>query len=318
MTTHTANTTGAWHLSEELRDAVLDNLSDGVYFVDRKRRILYWNKGAEQITGYSADEVLGRRCRDNLLNHCDEKGTQLCVDHCPLLATMRDGRIREAQVYLCHKSGERRPVFVRAAPVRNSDGQVVGAVETFHDDSAELVSLRYARDLERTSAFDALTTLGNRRFGETTLSGWAENRREHGWPFGLLFADIDSFRQLNDRLGHEGGDYVLRILAGTLSHMNRFDDEVVRWGGDEFVVLVGEADASTLRTVGERVVSLARQIRLTYQNEPVDLTVSVGGVLAGPDETAESVLQRADALLFRSKQSGGNRATFDTAEAPAN
>ena len=134
MTTQTAKTTGGWHLSQELRDAVLDNLSDGVYFADRKRRILYWNKGAEQITGYSAGEVLGRRCRDNLLNHCDEKGRQLCVGRCPLLATMRDGRSREAQVYLCHKSGERRPVFVRVAPVRNSVGDVVGAVETFHDD----------------------------------------------------------------------------------------------------------------------------------------------------------------------------------------
>jgi PAS domain S-box-containing protein len=64
-----------------MRTTVQENLSDGVYFVDRGRRILYWNKGAERITGYSKDEVLGRRCRDNLLNHCDDAGTILCTTH---------------------------------------------------------------------------------------------------------------------------------------------------------------------------------------------------------------------------------------------
>ena len=65
---------------------VIDNLYDGVYFVDRSRTITYWNKGAERITGYKKDEVLGRSCQDNLLSHCTAEGVELCRDRCPLVA----------------------------------------------------------------------------------------------------------------------------------------------------------------------------------------------------------------------------------------
>ncbi len=77
--------------SDNLYHAILDNLYDGVYFVDRERKITYWNKGAERITGYSAGEVIGIRCSDNILMHVDTRGTLLCKDLCPLAATLLDG-----------------------------------------------------------------------------------------------------------------------------------------------------------------------------------------------------------------------------------
>ena len=76
---------------------IIDNLYDGIYFVDRDRRIIYWNKGAERITGYSAAQVIGRRCQDNLLNHVTANGVPLCQAHCPLAAVMGDGQPREAE-----------------------------------------------------------------------------------------------------------------------------------------------------------------------------------------------------------------------------
>ncbi len=118
-------------LSAELRDALLENLSDGIYFVDRERRIMYWNRGAERITGFSAEELLGRRCEDMILNHCDGSGTILCGEKCPLLATIRDGQQREAHLYLHHKDGHRKPVRVCAATIHGAEGEVIGAVETF-------------------------------------------------------------------------------------------------------------------------------------------------------------------------------------------
>ena len=68
--------------------AMLDSLFDGIYVTDRKRNILFWNRGAEQITGYAREEVLGRSCRDDILNHIDEKGVLLCRNHCPLVTTL--------------------------------------------------------------------------------------------------------------------------------------------------------------------------------------------------------------------------------------
>ena len=104
--------------------------------------------------------MLGRRCRDNILNHCDEAGTELCGNLFPLLATIRDGRQREAHVFLRHKDGHRKPVCVRAAPLRDEAGKIVGAVETFHDDSALIDSRRRTQELERASMRDSLTGVG--------------------------------------------------------------------------------------------------------------------------------------------------------------
>jgi diguanylate cyclase (GGDEF)-like protein/PAS domain S-box-containing protein len=299
-------------LSQEMRDAVLDNLSDGVYFVDRRRRILYWNRGAEHISGFSAAEVVGRRCGDNLLNHCDEAGTSLCGDErCPLLATMLDGHQREVHIYLHHKNGERRPVCVRSAPLHDSSGAVVGAVETFHDDSALVNSRRRASDWERVSMSDPLTGVGNRRMGEVVLAGWIDQYRTAQRPFGLLLADVDSFKHVNDRFGHEVGDDALCAVAGTLAHTSRHGDEIVRWGGDEFLVLLAGADASTLSSVGERARALVKQTRLLAESERVPLSVSVGGTLALPNDTPELIVRRADTLMYRSKLAGRDRTTLD-------
>jgi PAS domain S-box-containing protein len=150
-------------MTEEVRGTLLENLTDGVYFVDRLRHILYWDRAAERITGFAAEEVLGRRCKDGILNHCDESGTILCGDKCPLLATIRDGQRREARVYLHHKDGHRKPVRVRAVAIHDADGDVTGAVETFHDVGALAHSRQRAAPPLDASMRDSLTE---------TLAGW--------------------------------------------------------------------------------------------------------------------------------------------------
>ncbi len=99
----------------DLYREILDNLYDGVYFVDRERVVNYWNKGAERISGYSAEAMIGHSCSDHLLNHVDADGVSLCQDRCPLAACMSDGLPREAEVFLHHADGHRVPVLVRGA-----------------------------------------------------------------------------------------------------------------------------------------------------------------------------------------------------------
>ena len=148
---------------------IIDNLYDGVYFVDRHRVITYWNKGAERITGYAADDVLGRTCRDNLLNHVTAGGEALCTSGCPLTACMADGDVREADVFLHHADGHRVPVLVRCAPLRDARGEVVGAVETFSRDLGTVSARRELRELRRVSRTDPLTGVGNRTLLEDRL-----------------------------------------------------------------------------------------------------------------------------------------------------
>jgi len=102
-------------LEKDFYESIIENLYEGLYFVDRNRVIKYWNKAAEQISGYTANEVVGKSCSDNILNHVDSKGNNLCTGMCPLAATITDGKPREDEVYMHHKNGHRIPFSVRVS-----------------------------------------------------------------------------------------------------------------------------------------------------------------------------------------------------------
>lgn len=298
-------------LTEEMRTTVLENISDGVYFVDQQRRILFWNRGAERITGFSREEVLGRSCRDGILNHCDDAGTIMCGNACPLLATMQDGAQREAHLYLQHRDGQRKPVRIQASAVRDAAGTIVGAVETFHDNRALFDTRRRAEELERVSMIDPLTGVGNRRFGQSMLASWIDQFERFGRRFGILFADLDRFKAVNDRYGHEAGDDALRAVAATLVDTSRSTDEIIRWGGEEFLVLIADARPATLGLIAERARVLIERTELVTERGRVPLTISMGATLALPDDTPKRIVRRADALLYASKATGRNRITLD-------
>ena len=147
---------------QELFKTVLDHLHEGVYFVDPERRIQYWNKGAERVSGFSADEVRGSCCHNNILVHVDPEGRSLCQGSCALAATLADGQDRSAHVYLRHKEGHRVPVLVSVAAVRDTEDRIVGGVETFHEQETPLISaLRQIDDLKQTSQLCAVTGVPN-------------------------------------------------------------------------------------------------------------------------------------------------------------
>ncbi len=129
---------------------LLDNLYDGVYFVDNKRMITYWNNAAERITGFSKEQVVGSYCADNLLNHVNDAGLCLCEGECPLKKTIEDGSVQQNEVFLHHKNGHLVPVLIRTSPIRSAEGSIIGAVEVFADNS-NMVNVRSKVDeLENT------------------------------------------------------------------------------------------------------------------------------------------------------------------------
>ena len=131
--------------------AVLDSLNDGLYVADRDRRIVYWGQSAEKITGWQADEVIGKRCSDDVLCHIDKDGHRLCgEEHCPLYRAMVTGQGSTTPVILFArgKDGRRIPMQISVAPVRDSAGEVIGAVETFRDLSADFRDLRRVKKIQ--------------------------------------------------------------------------------------------------------------------------------------------------------------------------
>ncbi len=291
----------------EFHKAIVDNLADGVYYVDPDRAITYWNHGAERITGYASAEVVGHHCFDNLLDHVDADGNSLCFTICPLAATMGDGQPREVSVWLRHADGFRKPVRVRTSPVRDAEGAIVGAVEVFSDDSAVLRARQDADRARRDALTDDLTGMPNRRLFDTALAGRIENLARYGWRFGLLIVDIDHFKAINDKYGHRFGDAVLTGVAATLHGAVRAGDVVARWGGEEFAVLVESPDESGLVETAERLRVLVAQSEVRSEGTSATVQVSVGGALAHPEDTSNSLFARADAALYGAKHSGRNR-----------
>lgn len=292
--------------------AILDNLYDGVYFVDARCRITYWNRAAEQITGFTANDVVGRACHDNLLKHIDGEGAALCVTGCPLAASLADGQSREAEVYLHHKSGHRVPVHIRISPIHDETGRIVGAAELFSDNSVvSAISGRMA-ELEQLALLDPLTRLANRRFTENSIDNCVRGLDRYGWTTGIVFLDVDNFKQINDGYGHDTGDEVLRRIATTLLVNSRGFDFFGRWGGEEFLGVVRNVSATQLANVAEKLRMLIAHTTIPVGAEsPLTVTISIGATLLQPDDTVESAVKRADHLMYQSKKAGKNRVTAD-------
>jgi diguanylate cyclase (GGDEF)-like protein/PAS domain S-box-containing protein len=293
---------------------LVDHLYDGVYFVNRDRVVTYWNQGAERITGYSAGRALGRSCRDNLLNHVTANGVQLCLTQCPLAACMEDGKVREAEVFLHHADGHRVPVLVRASPLRDSTGAIVGAVETFSNNTGLITARQQLRELARRTQMDGLTGVANRVHLDSQLRAIVAACDPAMPAAGLLFIDIDHFKSVNDRHGHAVGDRALRMVAATLQHSLRATDLVGRWGGEEFVVILHEvATRDKLRAIADKLRHLVASSSLDLDTQHLSLSISIGATLLRPDDTPDTFVARADAMMYQSKRGGGDQVCVDNA-----
>ncbi len=287
---------------------LLDNLYDGVYFVDRDRRITYWNRGAERITGFTSAEVVGKRCADAILMHVDLEGKILCREGCPLADSIDTGAERSAKVFLHHKDGHRVPITVRVAPIRDKHGKITGGIEIFSDNTPTVAALERVAEVERLAYIDPLTGLANRRYAEITLNGRFEELQRYNWPFGVIFIDIDRFKDINDRFGHDIGDEVLKMVAKTLQNSVRSFDVIGRWGGEEFLAVIANVDREELLATASRFRALVEESGIPAV-PGIRVTISLGATLARPDDEMASLLKRVDQLMYESKSAGRNTAT---------
>ncbi len=179
--------------------SVLDHLNLGVYITDVNRRIVLWNRKAEEITGYQAADVVGRACHENVLVHTDKDGHNLChSDHCPLYRSMELDResAEPVLVYARTASGGRVAVTTSVAPLRTSDGKVIGGIETFRDETRNLRDLEFAQKIQRNLLPDTVPELRgyvfDRRYYPHDLIGgdFYDIFPIEGSNYGLLLADV--------------------------------------------------------------------------------------------------------------------------------
>lgn len=299
-----------------LAESLLASMSEALYLVDESRTIRYWNRAAEQLTGFTAEDVVGRRCRDGILNHVDEAGRSLCGTSCPLLGTMRDGQVREVLAFAHHRDGHRMPVAVKAAPLRDDTGVIRGAVEVFHDDSRCRELAGQAADAQRLAATDQVTGVRNRRMLERDLRRLGDEQARYARRFAVLFADIDRFKSVNDRYGHAAGDEVLRCVAATLDGCTRAGDVVGRWGGEEFLILAPVDDVAEARRLAERIRRMVAASWVEVDGERVAIKVSIGIALSRRLERVVETVARADQAMLSAKARGRNRSVVSPPTEP--
>jgi len=286
---------------------ILDTISDGVYVTTDEREIVYWSAGAERITGYSADEVVGKHCYDNVLVHTDLHGREICLEGCPLQQCIEHGgELTVNEVFLKRKDGGRLAVYVKTASFEEA-GRTYG-VEIFGELKAvagEELAER-VQELSDTSVRDELSGLYNRRYFDASLEQYFAMYRRLGRRYGVLHLDIDNFKSINDAYGHATGDEAIRFVSGVLSSNSRQSDVVARYGGDEFAVICMASTAKELEYSGRRLLRLVHDSCFTGpDNLSLSLTISVGGTLvAADDANVRSALERADEAMYQAKRGG--------------
>jgi diguanylate cyclase (GGDEF)-like protein/PAS domain S-box-containing protein len=288
---------------------ILDNLYEGVYFCNWERKISYWNKAAEKLTGYAASDMVGNHCWDNKLMHTNDKGENLCKnENCPAVKAMKEQRLVEAEVFLRHKDGYRLPVLTRISPMKDAEGKIIGAIEIFSDNSNKISAFKQIEKLEQLAFIDALTGVGNRRYTEIKLNTKLEEMNRYSWAnqFGLLFVDIDHFKDVNDTYGHDTGDKVLKVIAKTFMNNLREEDFVGRWGGEEFIVMIANIENKALYGIAEKLRGLIEHSRITLPDKELSVTVSIGATIAKRGEDIDTIVKRADSLMYYSKNEGRN------------
>ena len=230
---------------------------------------------------------------------------------------MRDGKPRESRIYIHHKSGYAVPGILRAVPIRDAQGRVVGAVESFAE--RPWVSMRRPPDSDLVvgHGLDAVTHLPDFPFTGSYLGSRLKYAAEHNIPFGLLCIQMDHFDTLTATHGLDAAENILNVVAHTLRNGLDPQDFLGRWSDDQFLAILGNCSSSDVLTTAERLKRLSQSSAIAWWGDQLSVTVSAGGTVLRPGEPIESLLQRTGQALKQAVANGGNFASVLHAEETA-
>jgi len=311
-------------LDGELLSQVLQKISVPTFVIDQEHVVIHWNKALENLTGYQASEMVGTvdhwkafyPLKKPLL-------ADLVVDHVRenAIAGYYDGKYRksllsegayEVEDYFPTLGNSGRWLFFTATPIPDSDGVILGAVQTLQDVTERKLVEDELRESEKRyrelSITDSLTKLYNSRHFFRQLRQEIERAKRYEEPLSLILLDIDNFKGYNDTYGHLEGDRVLAVLADVIRETLRSADSAYRYGGEEFTVILPETEGENASLVAERFRKAFEDTVLSpLPRSEVHMTVSVGVTQYVPGEEDSVLIKRADSAMYTAKTSGKNR-----------
>jgi diguanylate cyclase (GGDEF)-like protein len=296
--------------SKNFCDSVLDQVQDAIACIDKDRKVVYWNKSAEQATGREAASVVGKVCCEEPALFVDFGGVNMCRDKCPVVMTLQDGTPRVLDVYLQHLGGYRVPATLQIVPVFNEAGETIGAVETFANAAPKVTIPLGLSELEKMGLVEAETGISSKPYLEMTLNTRLEEYQKYGLSFGLIYVDIDSYDKIVQKFGRFNAGKIVRTVARTLQKNIRYFDIVGRWNTEEFLVILLNIDEGRLDIVANKLRLLVGESYITTETGMLNATVSMGASLVLRYDTVDSLVKRGEQLMIHSKWLGKNRVSM--------
>ena len=290
--------------------SILENLHVAVYVVDRHAKILFWNDGAERITGYLRQDVIGRVHLDNFLGQTDGEDHDLSGSFAPTAVAMRDGKALQALVSLRHKSGHRIPVQLWAFPIRNAEGAIVGAAETFEESISVTDWDRRQTKLATYGCIDQASGVLNHGMIQSHVRENLGMFADHRVPFSILCIQIDHLENVQARDGPGAIAAVLRVVGLPLENSLRPTDFLGRWQENQFLAVLTECSATETTRASERLRRMVSASQIAWWGDRLPVTISLGGAAATLSDTVEGMILRAEHALQESAALGGNRTTI--------
>ncbi|WP_162140127.1 sensor domain-containing diguanylate cyclase [Haploplasma axanthum] len=284
---------------------IFSSFDEAIYIVDKTRKIVYFNPIAEKITGFSSNEIVGKHCFDNILNHIDSTGKNLCINGCPLLKTINENIVVQDNVFLHHKDGHRIPVYVKTIPYIE-DNILLGAVELFSTKIEREMIDKENIIKENLSMIDPLTGLLNRNFLSYRVHELISKQDSN---YAVLFLDIDDFKTINDNYGHLVGDKVLEIVSTTILANTTNDDFVIRFGGEEIIIFLKTPNLETAFRKAEQlriVINASEERNIRYRPK-----VTIGVSMYDKKLPLNTSIELADKAMYYGKQKGKNQVSFN-------
>jgi diguanylate cyclase (GGDEF)-like protein/PAS domain S-box-containing protein len=311
-----SDSSGMWHAQSQGAEAaqeaspfherLVDQMQDGVVFADANLRITYWNAAAEQLTNVPADVAVHRNWSPDLIRLRDEGGRLIETADCPLSECLRS-RARVVRRFLLSRSGGGAAMAVNASvtPVVREDGALLGVAMQLRDASSEINLEERVQSLHERATRDPLTGIANRAEFDRTLKRFVESHLEQSKPCSLIICDIDHFKRINDKHGHQAGDEALVSFASLLAGACRPGDLVARYGGEEFVMLCADCDNAAATAKAE---SLRKQISAVSMPMlgGASISASFGVTELQCGDNDETMLRRSDRALLQAKERGRN------------
>ena len=293
------------NLDTELFRSILDGLHTGVYVVDPAGKVLFWNDGAERITGYLRQNMMGRAVENNLLVQIDAQEEELAGDLSPIALALRDGRHVNTRASLRHKEGHRVLVQIHTFPLRDQHGAISAAVESFEESVAISEWNRRQDKLATYGCIDATSGVLNHAMVQSHLREALGTFAEHPIPFSVLCIEIDHLADIQARDGPAAIASILRVVGQSLENSLRPTDFLGRWQDNQFLAILMECSLAELPFVAERLRRMVAASKVQWWGDPLNVSVSMGGAAASEGDTVETLSLRAEEALRASVTQGG-------------